>query len=153
MQVGLVLVGTASTDLTLDGYFDIAGQKVGVPIRQKVFAGSNIISVTFLLTQIQEGSDFLRLFLKTNTGTFTVSKNESQLYIVGRNLLGGLSAELPYASIVEEVQMPSIPLSANVTTSVKLDPMIMRNPQEVATLQNLSSFVVDAKPVVELIGG
>jgi hypothetical protein len=49
--------------------------------------------------------------------------------------------------------MPSIPLSANVTPSVKLDPMIMRNPQEVATLQNLSSFVVDAKPVVELIGG
>lgn len=107
MQVGLVLVGTASTDLTLDGYFDIAGQKVGVPIRQKVFAGSNIISVTFLLTQIQEGSDFLRLFLKTNTGTFTVSKNESQLYIIGRNLLGGVSAELPRANVVEEVTYPN----------------------------------------------
>ncbi|MFU0834009.1 MAG: hypothetical protein ACFWUC_13885 [Oscillospiraceae bacterium] len=105
MQVGLVLVGTASTDLTLDGYFDIAGERVGVPIRQRVLTGKHIISMTFLASQIQEGSDFLRLYLKTDTGTFKVCKNESQLYIISQNLLGGLSAELPKANVIEEVEL------------------------------------------------
>ncbi len=129
MQVGLVLVGTASTDLILDGHFDIAGQKVGVPIRQKVFAGNNIISLTFLLTQIQEGSDFLRLFLKTNSGTFTVSKNESQLYIIGRNLLGGVSAELPRANVVEEVEFitPIIGENRMVTKQIPIKRGISEN--------------------------
>lgn len=132
VQVGIVIVGIASTDLTLDGYLDVAGQRVGIPIRQKVLAGDNVLSLTFLLTQIQEGSDFLNLYLKTNTGTFTVLKNESQLFIIGKNMLGGIGAELPRANIVEEVDLSRI-INVNVgenkevTTQIPIKRSITEN--------------------------
>lgn len=106
VQVGITIVGVASADLTLDGYLDVAGQKVGIPIRQKVLAGDNVLSLTFILAQIQEGSDFLKLYLKTNTGTFKVSRNESQLYIIGKNIFGAGGPKVPKADVIENVVIP-----------------------------------------------
>src|SRR5690606_12002425 len=104
MQIGLTILGYASTDMLLEGYFDISGNKVGRELKQEVKAGWNTITMNFLILQVEEGADFLRFFLKSNTGTFSIERDKIELYIMAKNLLGGTSAKLPRANVVEEVE-------------------------------------------------
>lgn len=104
MQIGLTILGYASTDMLLEGYFDISGKKVGRELKQEVKAGWNTITMNFLILQVEEGADFLRFFLKTNTGMFSIERDKIELYIMAKNLLGGTSAKLPRANVVEEVE-------------------------------------------------
>lgn len=104
LQLGIYMVGESSMDSTLDGYISMGGNKVGMPIRHKLNSGWNTISLMMVLTQIQEGADMISLYLSVDQGTFTLSRDESELALIGRNILGGASARLPRANVVDTVE-------------------------------------------------
>src|SRR5690606_14149502 len=104
LQLGIYMVRESSMDSTLDGYISMGGNKVGMPIRHKLNSGWNTISLMMVLTQIQEGADMISLYLSVDQGTFTLSRDESELALIGRNILGGASARLPRANVVDTVE-------------------------------------------------
>lgn len=102
-QVGLNIVGEASQQSLLEGYFRLNANK-NREIKQVLMKGYNTIGFPFIMEQIQEGSHTLSFILKNNTGNFKVKKNEAEMFIVAENLLGGLSTKLPRANVLEEVK-------------------------------------------------
>src|SRR5690606_17259465 len=105
-QLGLVIVGQASTNTLLELYFDIDGRKHDFEVKQVVQPGYNTIALPMLFTQIQEGSHLLNVFLKVNNGTFTIERNNAQMFVQAENLQGGLATTMPRANVVEEVKFP-----------------------------------------------
>lgn len=144
MQIGLTIVGYASTDMLLEGYFDISGNKVGRELKQEVKAGWNTITMNFLILQVEEGADFLRFFLKTNMGMFSIERDKIELYIMAKNLLGGTSASLPRANVVEDVEV----FNPNV---IQLDEHINFNFQPIVKKQLSENLeVIDIYEVIEI---
>lgn len=111
LQLGIYMVGESSMDSTLDGYISMGGNKIGMPIRYKLNSGWNTISLMMILTQIQEGTNTISLYLSVDQGTFTLSRDESELALIGMNMLGGTSARLPRANVVEMVEFDAINVS------------------------------------------
>lgn len=105
LQLGIYIVGESSANSTLDGYVSMGGSRIGMPIRHRLNSGWNTISLMMVLTQIQEGADTISLYLSVDQGTFTLTKDESELALIGRNMLGGTSARLPRANVVEMVEL------------------------------------------------
>lgn len=104
-QLGLAIVGQASTNALLEMYFDIDGRIHDFQVKQVLQPGYNTISLPMILTQIQEGSHLLNVFLKVSDGNFTVARHDAQMFLQAENLLGGLATTLPSANVVEEVEL------------------------------------------------
>lgn len=119
-QLGLVLVGQASTNALLEMYFDIDGRIHDFRVRQVVQPGYNTIALPMILTQIQEGSHLLNVFLKVSNGNFTVARHDAQMFLQAENLEGGLSTTLPSANVVEEVELIAIHVSESKLVNVQL---------------------------------
>ncbi len=94
-QIGLMVVGQASTALTITVKLFLAGAQITPTVQQICQAGYNTIGVPFVLAQIQPGASFLDVQVSTNTGTFTVAAQHFQFYVYAANLLGGVSPEMP----------------------------------------------------------
>src|SRR5690606_16563551 len=101
-QLGLVIVGQASTNALLEMYLDIDGRIHDFSVKQVVQPGYNTIALPMILTQIQEGSHLLNVFLKVSDGTFTIDRHDAQMFVQAENLQGGLATTLPSANVVEE---------------------------------------------------
>ena len=134
LQLSIYMVGESSVDSTLDGYISMGGNKIGMPIRHRLNNGWNTISLMMILTQIQEGADTISLYLSVDQGTFTLSKDESELALIGRNMLGGTSARLPRANVVEVVELVDA-ISVSDVPSISLQTPISRVITENVTLQ------------------
>lgn len=102
LQAGLYIIGKSSTKATLTGYFTFRGERLGPEIKQTV-DGWETIGLPFMLLQAQEGTGYLSLYLSIDSGSFDVARHDSELYITGTNLLGGLSSKVPRANVIEEV--------------------------------------------------
>ena len=147
LQLSIYIVGESSADSTLDGYISMGGDKIGMPIRHRLNSGWNTISLMMVLAQIQEGADMISLYLSVDQGTFTLSRGESELALIGRNMLGGISASLPRANVAETVELvdiisvsdaPSIsfqtPINRVITESVVLQPPLDLTDRGLVTL-------------------
>src|SRR5690606_28773338 len=117
--LGLAIVGQASTNTLLELYFDIDGRKHDFEVKQVVQQGYNTIALPIIFTQIQEGSHLLNVFLKVNNGTFTIERNDAQMFVQAENLQGGLATTLPRANVVDEFEFPLT--NIYVTDSVDID--------------------------------
>lgn len=102
-QVTATIIGEATEDAVLYGYFNIDGISVGLNIKQNVIVGWNTISISFIVPQIHEGSSYLNLNLMIDNGEFLIPRRSSQLYLIAENLLGGISAKLPKAAAIDEI--------------------------------------------------
>lgn len=119
-QLGLVIVGQASRQhALLELYFDIDGKRHDFEVKQVLQPGYNTIALPMILTQIQEGSHLLNVFLKVNDGVFTVDRHDAQMFVQAENLEGGLSTTLPSANVVEEVEFTVT--NIDVTDSVDVE--------------------------------
>src|SRR5690606_3434483 len=132
-QLGLALVGQASTNALLEMYLDIDGKKHDFEVKQVLQPGYNTIALPMILTQIQEGSHLLNVFLKVSDGTFTIDRHDAQMFLQAENLEGGLSTTLPSANVVDEfeftvtnidvndnvVAKTQVPITINVTEQVE----------------------------------
>lgn len=132
-QLGLAIVGQASTNALLEMYLDIDGKKHDFEVKQVLQPGYNTIALPMILTQIQEGSHLLNVFLKVSDGTFTIDRHDAQMFLQAENLQGGLATTLPSANVVEEVELINaihvnesklvnvqLPIKVNVIENVEL---------------------------------
>jgi len=118
-QLGLAIVGQASTNTLLELYFDIDGRKHDFEVKQVIQPGYNTIALPMIFTQIQEGSHLLNVFLKVDNGTFTIERHDAQMFVQAENLQGGLATTLPRANVVDEFEFPLT--NIYVTDSVDID--------------------------------
>jgi len=119
-QIGLMIVGQASTALTLTIKFYLAGAQIGPTIQHQCQAGWNTIGVPFVFAQLQPGSAMLDMQVYTSTGQFVVASEHMQLYVYAANLLGGIGADLPRAIWEENITVGQISLAAEVATQMPI---------------------------------
>lgn len=121
-QLGLAIVGQASTSTLLELYFTIDGRKHNFEVKQVIQPGYNTITLPMILTQIQEGSHLLEVFLKVNDGNFTIEQHDAQMFVQAENLQGGLTTTLPKANVVEEVKFPFTRIDVtDILVSIEMD--------------------------------
>ncbi|KMY59959.1 hypothetical protein AA906_07500 [Geobacillus stearothermophilus] len=107
-QVGLSLIGQASTTMTVEISFMYGGKPTFNTIKQTCQAGFVTIGVPFLLLQMPPGSAFLDVQMKTSAGTLTIDPRGLQVFVYAANLLGGISDRLPRANVTEEIQWKNV---------------------------------------------
>ena len=144
LQLSIYMVGESSVDSTLDGYISMGGNKIGMPIRHRLNSGWNTISLMMILTQIQEGTNTISLYLSVDQGTFTLSKDESELALIGRNMLGGTSARLPRANVVEVVEFEV--MAVDEENNVVVD-----NPKRTNIIENIEFSEFNATDMPSII--
>lgn len=120
-QAGFYIIGTASQDLTLSIEFRLTGEKVGPDISHFCSAGTFVIGVPFTLTNLSNGSSFLEMFAKVDSGTVTVEENNYELFLYASNLLGGVSTEIPKANIDEYVTIPKPSIRVDSEVNITFD--------------------------------
>jgi len=114
---GLYFMGQVSTLALLEGYIDIDGKPIDYELKQTLVTGWHTFDLKFIILQLQEGSHNLRVFLKNDTGVFSVAKGKARIYVESANLAGGISAARPEINAVEEVVLPE---GINVIDSVDI---------------------------------
>ena len=98
LHVGLMIVGQASTALTLQVKFLLGGGRLNFELNQICAGGWNTISANFLIPQLQPGSRRFEVQVQTDVGTFTVQPEHMQLFVMGANLEGGISPDAPWVN-------------------------------------------------------
>src|SRR5690606_3391801 len=114
----------------------------------EVKAGWNTITMNFLILQVEEGADFLRFFLKTNTGMFSIERDKIELYIMAKNLLGGTSAKLPRANVVEEVEFTITSIDVIDSADVETQEPIIVHATEYVELPSEKLDVIDHASII-----
>lgn len=104
-QVGLMIIGEASTQLLLTVKILLSAREVGPTIRQTCTQGWNTIGVPFILEQIPSGDAILNVSIQTNTGTFTIPKNHLQLYIYSSDIAGRGATQDPHSMVQDLVKL------------------------------------------------
>jgi hypothetical protein len=103
LQIGLVLVGTASVALILTAKFFLAGKQIPLKIRQACTVGYNTISANFIIPQVQPGAFRLDVQCDVNAGSFDIETDHATMYVMGAELEGGISSEIPFVLWQEKV--------------------------------------------------
>lgn len=103
LQIGLVLVGTASDALILTAKFFLAGKQIPLTIRQACTVGYNTISANFIIPQVQPGAFRLNVQCDVNTGSFDIETDHATMYVMGAELEGGVPPEIPFVLWQEKV--------------------------------------------------
>jgi hypothetical protein len=95
------IYGTASVASTLTINIKLDNKTIAFTPKQKLQQGDNVIGIPLGIPQVQAGAHYLSINLSVDTGTFTIPAFNCQCMLDGRNLQGGLSAELPHAEASE----------------------------------------------------
>lgn len=133
-QVGFLMVGNASTALTVTVKFFFMNNQVGPTLQQYCpAAGYYTISAPFVLTSIQ-GQASIQVQVYTNTGTFTVPAASMQIYVYARNLLGGITGEYPHAEVEHSTTIVNNVIGPSVQGSAAVQVPILQNALEDATI-------------------
>lgn len=120
LHVGLMIVGQASTALTLQVKFLLGGERLNFELNQTCMASWNTISANFLIPQLQPGSRRFEVQVQTNVGTFTVQPEHMQLFVMGANLEGGLSPDAPWVNWEEIFKVSKVmPRVGDVETGLQ----------------------------------
>ena len=108
LQIGLVLVGTASDALILTARFFLAGKQIPLKIRQACTVGYNTISANFIIPQVQPGAFRLDVQCDVNAGSFDIETDHATMYVMGAELEGGVPPEIPFVLWQEKVPIVAI---------------------------------------------
>lgn len=111
-QIGLMIVGQASTAMILTVKFFLAGIQIGPTIQQQCQTGYNTIGVPFVLAQLQQGSAMLDVQMYTSIGTFTIAPQHLQFYVYATNLLGGTDSRAPRVNWEENINVRVVQLNS-----------------------------------------
>lgn len=118
LQIGLVLVGTASDALILTAKFFLAGKQIPLKIRQACTVGYNTISANFIIPQVQPGAFRLDVQCDVNAGSFDIETDHATMYVMGAELEGGVPSEIPFVLWQEKVKVVPIFLTESVSTQL-----------------------------------
>lgn len=102
-EAGLSLLFEVTQAGLLEGYFLLGGERTGTEIKQTVSVGWYTIGLPFIVTQVQEGTADLDLYLNT-TGAITIPKEKAELYITAKGAYGGISNTRPDQTVTEYVE-------------------------------------------------
>src|SRR5690606_23843217 len=129
LHVGLMIVGQASTALTLQVKFLLGGERLNSELNQTCAVGSNTISANFLIPQLQPHSRRFEVQIQTSGGTFIVQVEHMQLFVMGANLEGGMSPDAPWVNWEEIFKVSKVmPRIGSVETG-------LQNPVPSSTIQ------------------
>ncbi|GIM29831.1 hypothetical protein CPJCM30710_24970 [Clostridium polyendosporum] len=95
--LSLSMYGTASQACTLTIEIQLDNKDIVFTPKQKLQAGDNVVGIPLGIPQVGAGGHYIGVFLKVDAGTFTIPIYNLQAMVDGRNLQGGLSAEIPHA--------------------------------------------------------
>jgi len=104
----LMLCGNASVVSTLTIKYSLNNSVLPVNLRQRLQIGDNMVAIPMALVAIPEGGHYLSVRLSVDTGTLVILPNGLQLAIDGRNLSGGISAEVPRAEVREVIKYTDV---------------------------------------------
>lgn len=130
------IYGVASAANTLTINIQLDNSNIAFVPKQKLQQGDNVIGIPLGIPQVQCGAHYLSINLTVDTGTFSIPAFNCQCMIDGRNLQGGLSAELPHAEVKETLHFMSV--FSNNKIHIDLNSETLNMP----ITQHISSYVV-----------
>lgn len=106
-EVGLSIMFECTKAGLLEGYFMMDGTKMPTEIKQTVSEGWYTLGLPFVITQIQEGTKHLDLYLST-TGAINIEAERAELFVKTQGAYGGTSNERPDQTITENIVITPI---------------------------------------------
>lgn len=100
LNCNITMTGKASEDCTINILFSLDGVYFDFKPVQKLATGDNVIGFSLPMPQVIVGDHTFIVEIWVTNGTFVIEKNNLQITIEGRDLEGGLSANLPRAEII-----------------------------------------------------
>ncbi|MDU2672846.1 MAG: phage tail spike protein [Clostridium sp.] len=121
LSLSLAISCTASSECTLNIEIFLDNKEIPFKPKQKLLVGENVIGIPLGIPQVGVGAHYVGVYLKTDTGTVTVPIYNLQCMIDGRNLQGGLSADLPHAEVIQKVEYIEVFNQENITNTVDIE--------------------------------
>ena len=141
-QVGINLIFECTTAGVVEGYLQLAGEKLPVKIKQTVGVGWHTIGLSFIITQIQEGTQYLDLYLST-TGAIKIDAEKSEMFILSQGAYGGMTNERPDQRIAENVEFKDTKITLKDVVNIINEPQIRVPISEIVTFKNTDITVID----------
>lgn len=121
LSLSLAISCTASSECTLNIEIFLDNKEIPFKPKQKLLVGGNVIGIPLGIPQVGVGAHYVGVYLKTDTGTVIVPIYNLQCMIDGRNLQGGLSADLPHAEVLQKVEYIEVFNQENITNTVEIE--------------------------------
>lgn len=121
LSLSLAISCTASSECTLNIEIFLDNKEIPFKPKQKLLVGENVIGIPLGIPQVGVGAHYVGVYLKTDTGTVTIPIYNLQCMIDGRNLQGGLSADLPHAEVIQKVEYIEVFNQENITNTVDIE--------------------------------
>lgn len=119
----ITLMGDASEDTYL--YIKTHAGTAGIDktFKTRVFAGTNVISINFLVRNIPMFSENVFLFLSTENGTFFIEHNEVQFFAYGANIIEDVF--VPWQIAEDIVELYHIDTPTDIVKYKRYAPMVI----------------------------
>lgn len=121
LSLSLAISCTANVECTLNIQIFLDNIEIPFKPKQKVLAGDNVIGIPLSIPQVGAGAHYVGVYLKTDTGTVTIPIYNLQCMIDGRNLQGGLSADLPHAEVIQKVEYTEVFEQSDIINNVNIE--------------------------------
>lgn len=142
IEFNVIMIGNSTYDTVLTCELKKGNEVLGCSYKFALREGLNTISYSFLVKDIQQFSDNLLLFMKVDNGTFSVIKEEAQLYAYGANLIA--DSGVPYASVTDFLKkLAMCGLSKNEKVTIKFDDMVKLGISDMAPRINMPNSIND----------
>lgn len=121
LSLSLAISCTASSECTLTIEIFLDNKEISFKPKQKLLVGENVIGIPLGIPQVGVGAHYVGVYLKTDTGTVKIPIYNLQCMIDGRNLQGGLSADLPHAEVIQKVEYIEVFNQENIRNTVDIE--------------------------------
>lgn len=121
LSLSLAISCTANVECTLSIQIFLDNIEIPFKPKQKLLVGDNVIGIPLGIPQVGAGAHYVGVYLKTDTGTVTIPIYNLQCMIDGRNLQGGLSADLPHAEAIQTVEYAEAFNQSNIVNTVDIE--------------------------------
>lgn len=138
LKLYIALSGATEIENTIDMQILLNNNPIGFTPKHKLNIGNNVISIPLVIPAIQGGEAYyISVKIKTDEGTFFISKSNAQIFVEGTGLEGGMSADKPHIEARESINYVDTEIY-DMTDTIKVstqDP-ISRDKTEVARYVN-----------------
>lgn len=115
LLVHFILSGVASEDCCITISFQINNKEVPYsPLKQNISAGDFTIGIPASLLQLALGNNMFMVLVTSSAGTLTIQPNHLYCTLDGKNIIGGYSAEVPHAEVIQYIPYEQIGRDYNI---------------------------------------
>lgn len=153
LSLSLAISCTSSSECTLNIEIFLDNKEIPFKPKQKLLVGENVIGIPLGIPQVGVGAHYIGVYLKTDAGTVTIPIYNLQCMIDGRNIQGGLSADLPHAEVIQKVEYIEVFNQENIRNTVDIEffDIFNRKFKEKVDMTTNWQGAVGTKATVEII--